>query len=306
MTNGEMAFMALAEELNFTRAAERIFMSQQGLSDHIKRLEKEYEAVLVNRKPEVSLTAAGKELKRALISKQAMEQDLKRNIADIEHGDTGYVRVGISSSRVRVFSSDIIQRFHYEHPGVRLTIIAEPTNVLLSLLEQGKLDVVIGVDPSPVKGLSIEPIFDDPLYVAVPEHLALERTGDDDLVDLHLYQDVPFIRDLHDNLTVSAIDSYLAQNNIHLNDIISINDYNEQAALCSRLDGAMFCSKSFAFFTGGEIVRKGLRILGIKGFTHSLAICLITADERVYPRCVDNFIEVARESLTLFSENHIK
>ena len=55
MTNSEIAFMALAEELNFTRAAERIFMSQQGLSDHIKRLEAEYDTQLVTRRPEVTL-----------------------------------------------------------------------------------------------------------------------------------------------------------------------------------------------------------------------------------------------------------
>lgn len=79
----------------------------------------------------------------------------------------------------------------------------------------------------------------------------------------------------------------------------------EQAALCCRLDAAMFCSKSFAFFSGGEIMRKGLRILGIKGLRHSVAICMITAKPRVYPKCVRDFMDVARESLMRFFDRHI-
>lgn len=306
MTNGELAFIALAEELNFTRAAERIYMSQQGLSDHIKRLEKEYDTVLVTRKPEVALTDSGRELYKMLMAKQSMESDVRRMIADIDHGDVGEVRVGISSARARVFSSDIVQRFHNKHPRVHISIVCDLTRVLLSMLEAGDLDLVIGVNPQAGKDLVIEPLFEDPLYVAVPEQIAKERTGDEDRVDLHKYQDVPFIRDLHQSASASTIDSFLARENISLNNVVSINDYNEQAALCMRLGGAMFCSKSFAFFEGGEIMRKGLRILGIKGLHHSVTICLITSAPRVYTRCVREFIDITKDSLLQFYEDHIK
>ena len=73
MTNGELAFIALAEEKNFTRAAEKIFMSQQGLSDHIRRLEQEYNTVLVTRKPSIELTGSGRALYNMLLEKQTME-----------------------------------------------------------------------------------------------------------------------------------------------------------------------------------------------------------------------------------------
>lgn len=305
MTNGELAFMALAEELNFTRAAEKIYMSQQGLSDHVRRLEKEYNTTLVTRKPEVALTETGHELYRMLLSKQSMEYDVRRMITDIDQGDVGEVRVGISSARVRAFTSDIVQEFYYKHPRVRVRIVCELTSVLVQMLQQGELDFVIGVNPEPGKDILVEPLFEDPLYVAVPEHIARERTGDADRVDLRLYQDVPFIRDLHDSATVNVIDNFLAQQNIILNNVIAINDYNEQAALCSRLDGAMFCSKSFAFFKGGEIMRKGLRILGIKGLQHSVTICLITAKPRVYPKCVREFMDITKDSLQQFYEDNI-
>lgn len=305
MTNGELAFMALAEELNFTRAAEKIYMSQQGLSDHIKRIEKEYDTVLVNRKPEVHLTPSGQELYNMLQAKQAMEQDIHRMIAGIDNGDVGEVRVGISSSRIRVFTSDIVQRYHDAHPDVKIHIVSDLTFILMGMLEQGQLDFVIGVEPAPGKDLVIEPLFKDPLYLAVPDHIAKARTGDDEIADLKDYTDVPFIRDLNQSATGNVIDAFLARKNIHLKSIISMNDYNEQAALCNRLGAAMFCFKSFAFFTGGDIMRKGLRVLGIKDFDHSVTVCMITSGVRVYPRCVKDFIEVTRESLREFASKHI-
>lgn len=52
-------FMVCAEELNFTRAAKRLFISQQSLSNHIKKLEEEYGVLLFNRGTHITLTEAG-------------------------------------------------------------------------------------------------------------------------------------------------------------------------------------------------------------------------------------------------------
>lgn len=305
MTNGELAFIALAEEKNFTKAAEKIYMSQQGLSDHIKRLEQDYNTTLVTRKPSVELTGSGRALYNMLLEKQTMDRDIRRLISDIDQGDEGEVRVGITSSRMRVISSDIIQKYHEAHPNVHIRIISDITVILMDMLEAGDLDLVIGVNPDARRGLDIEPVFDDPLYIAVPEKIALERSGDAGKVDISVYQDVPFIRDVNLSKTSNEVDAFLIRNNIRLNAIIEINDYNEQAALCNRLGAAMFCSKSFAFFSGGEIIRKGLRILEVEGLDHSVSICLVTSGSRLYPKCVTDFVDTARSSLKHFFDKHI-
>lgn len=55
-------FLITAEELNFTRAAERLYISQQALSSHIKRLEEEYHVQLFARKPSLHLTPEGEQM----------------------------------------------------------------------------------------------------------------------------------------------------------------------------------------------------------------------------------------------------
>ena len=55
-------FLIAAEELNFTRASERLFITQQALSSHIKRLEEEYNIQLFERRPALHLTLEGEQM----------------------------------------------------------------------------------------------------------------------------------------------------------------------------------------------------------------------------------------------------
>ena len=56
-------FLVAAEELNFTRAARKLYISQQSLSNHISNLEKEFDVILFNRTSPLTLTYAGRALK---------------------------------------------------------------------------------------------------------------------------------------------------------------------------------------------------------------------------------------------------
>ena len=56
-------FLVAAEELNFTKAAKKLFISQQSLSNHISNMEKEFDVILFNRTTPLTLTYAGQALK---------------------------------------------------------------------------------------------------------------------------------------------------------------------------------------------------------------------------------------------------
>ena len=70
-------FLLVAEEANISRAAKRAFVSQQCVSDHIKRLEQEYEVLLFDRKPHLKLTQAGETMLQTLRNISILEQNME-------------------------------------------------------------------------------------------------------------------------------------------------------------------------------------------------------------------------------------
>ena len=71
-------FMTVVEEMSISRAAARSFVTQQCVSDHIKRIEEEYKVILFNRRPKLSLTPAGEEMYKTLCKIAELESDLEK------------------------------------------------------------------------------------------------------------------------------------------------------------------------------------------------------------------------------------
>ena len=80
-------FSEAAKDLHFTKTAERLFISQQNLSSHIKRLEDRYQVQLFERKPRVMLTYAGKRMLKYAEEMLAREGDLREEMKEIQ-GET--------------------------------------------------------------------------------------------------------------------------------------------------------------------------------------------------------------------------
>ena len=89
-------FLIVAEEMNVTRAAERLNISQQALSGHIKRLEDEYNVEFFYRKPVFRLTPAGE--KMIFFGRQILqsESSMRAAFSDITENARATLRLGIS------------------------------------------------------------------------------------------------------------------------------------------------------------------------------------------------------------------
>ena len=96
-------FLVVAEELNVTRAAERLVISQQALSSHIKRLEDEYNVELFYRKPVFRLTPAGQQM--VFFGKQILQSEasMRAAFSDITENARATLRFGISRMRADIF-----------------------------------------------------------------------------------------------------------------------------------------------------------------------------------------------------------
>jgi len=174
-------FVAVAEELNFRRAAERLHISQPPLTAQIQQLERILEVQLFERnKQRVLLTAAGREL---LIHAERILADVaatRVKVVNAMSGDGGELRIGYTESAIYVgFILETIQRFRSERPAVKLTLYPMKSTAQLAALERGELDIgfVWALPDRPSTLLEYETIWDEPLMMAAPRENPLAQVG---------------------------------------------------------------------------------------------------------------------------------
>ncbi|MDO5133409.1 MAG: LysR family transcriptional regulator [Eubacteriales bacterium] len=167
-------FLTLVEEMNFTRAAQRLFITQQSLSGHIKRLEDEYGVTLFERRPILRLTAEGENM--VFYARQILraQNSMLSDFADLSARRTAYLDIGISYLRSAMFGSGIWRRFHRQYPNIRVRMVEQNTTVLLDLLQRGEISLMVGVDIRPVPGLLVMPALRERVCCVVDRDLYAE------------------------------------------------------------------------------------------------------------------------------------
>ena len=142
-------FVAVSEELSFTRAAERLRLAQPPLSRHIKNLEERLGVQLFERsKRSVSMTPGGlaflESAREIMIQvRRASEAARRATKGEVDRLEVGFVSAVLSKELVEVFSN-----FRRRHPGIQLNLHDRLPSEQLDSLAKGDLDIgFIGVAP---------------------------------------------------------------------------------------------------------------------------------------------------------------
>jgi DNA-binding transcriptional LysR family regulator len=159
-------FAVVAEHGNVRRASEALDLSPGALSKSLHRLESAMNARLFDRTPKgVELTPVGSALLAKVRRLTLTFDDIAREAMDLGKGLAGHIRVGASPADSEILP-EACSALLREAPNVTLNITVSDTDVILPLLQEGKLDLLFNVLPkSPVEGLHHEVLFDDQ-YVA--------------------------------------------------------------------------------------------------------------------------------------------
>jgi len=162
-------FKTVAEELHFTKAATRLFISQPPLSRQIKELEEELQVQLFLRNnKQVTLTHAGKYFKIEVDALFARLEESKEVARKIHEGVSGELKIGYISSVYQSHLAEILKSMQKEFPYLKTSLFEVPTLTQIKELEEGRLDVGILRAPVLSGKLKVESLFFDPFVVVIP------------------------------------------------------------------------------------------------------------------------------------------
>lgn len=138
------SFIAVAEERNFSRAAERLYVEQPNLSRKIKNLEKKLNGKLFNRKKRpLTLTQAGE---RFLIDARSILAQLEQTVQitqKICRGEKGCLKLGFTSSIANSILPDILNTFRQDYPEVELSCRQMASDRQIKELQDNQIDVAL-------------------------------------------------------------------------------------------------------------------------------------------------------------------
>ena len=164
-------FSELAKDLHITRTANRPFISQQTLSNHIQRLEDYYGTKLLHRKPALSLTTAGEFVLGFADVVNKEQVNLKDILSDISQQERGVLRFGASNLRLNMCLPAILPQFSARYPNVDIRITDAVTARLEPLVLDGSLDFAVTLNGEDHPKLVSHQLMDDQVYLCVADSL---------------------------------------------------------------------------------------------------------------------------------------
>ncbi|HVJ54208.1 MAG TPA: LysR substrate-binding domain-containing protein [Aliidongia sp.] len=172
-------FVAVAEELHFTRAAERLGIKQPPLSLQIRQLEQELGTPLFYRLTRgVELTEAGGVLLEEAYRILSQVEQAKIGVRSRARGDTGSIHLGFAGATYfQPLVPGIVRAYRERYPLVSLSPEASNTPRLVAGLRNDEIDIAFVRPPvGEADGLTIEPLVEEPMVIVLPRSHA--RAGD--------------------------------------------------------------------------------------------------------------------------------
>ncbi|CAN5714858.1 LysR substrate-binding domain-containing protein [soil metagenome] len=285
-------FAAVAEELHFGKAAEKLGMTQPPLSQSIQRLESELGIRLFERTHRsVELTPVGSQLLPYVREILAGTQRLPRLAQQLFRGDVGELRLAFVSTADYGVLPQLLQRFSSRFPSVRIDLLEATSDLQIDALISEQIDagIIIGAGASTIPGsLEYLPLQTERLMLAVPEN----DDSPASTARLDSYAERPLVifprrvaPSLHDAITSCfssrGLTPRFGQEAIQMQTIVS---------LVSPGLGIAIVPESLR-----SLQRSGVRYLQIEGETPEIESGLIWRKANSLPT-LRNLIRIARDS----------
>ena len=164
----------VVQEKSFSRAAKKLSVSQPAISLQIKKVEKELDITIFDRKSHpLSLTQEGETLLEYLNQRDLLEKDFRERLRSLSSLERGTLRIGGTSAFNLAFVPDMVSRFSELYPGVDIKVMDGTIAQLRREILDGNLDLSI-LSPTQMRsGLHLEPLKETKIYYCLPPHIKL-------------------------------------------------------------------------------------------------------------------------------------
>ena len=295
----------VAEELNITRAAERLYISQQSLSNHISNMERELDVKLFTRSPKLTLTYAGNLLVDTASQILELNNQYLAKVSDINRHYLGVLRVGVSHTCGLALLPKILPRFREEFPLVEFSLFEGNSTQLEDELSHGRIDLMICFEPITMEGVTTVPLTRQQLMMVVPKSFTQERFGDQadeirecyrDHADISAFEDLPFVLIKKGNRTRSIVDKLFNANHFTPKLILETENTVTTLVMAQSGIGITICPELFLLAmpsgTGGD---RDVDIFPLADPTTNGNLVACYRPDRYLSHFGERFLEMAQE-----------
>ena len=316
LLNNYQYFIVLAEEMNISRAAERLYISHQCLSKYLKNLEREYNITFFERSPKLSLTPAGQVYLEMLRQVQFLEDNLNNQLDDIRQSKKGAIRFGTTEGRYRVLVPNLLADFKRIYPDVKLQTEYTTSEQLCDRILNNELDLALmnkrDINPNQFE---MQTILDEKLYMVISDHLlaqyfpaeypACKKTFSRgvDLAKCDALK-IPFVLNYRGFNSREILEDHLNSRGLQLNCVLEMTQQDMHFMLAARDYAACFCWAMYLptiqqTNAGSSLCH--LNVFPIKGLTGTNQVVLVKPKGKILPAYGRDLIRLIKQNCTTFS-----
>ena len=242
-------FITLVEQESFTKASERLQVSQQTLSARLGALEKSLEVKLITRGNPLSLTPAGMVFLLYAREQKQAQQDMLRQIGEVTGSGVGTLKIAISHLRSRTIMPFVVKRIRERLPKVQVKLLEGTNRELLRMAERAEVDAVIARFEDIHPGVDLYPIYQEEIVLAIDKTLLEEvcKMPAQEAKDLVLSQGVaalahcPFVLGTLDDIAGRIAYSVLRNAGIKPSIVATSENMGTLLGMAQEGLGALFC-----------------------------------------------------------------
>lgn len=245
-------FSMVAHEKSFTKAANKLYITQQTLSAHIASIEKELGCQLLIRRVPLELTYAGEVFLKYASDIMKKYESMEYEFKDISHEDKGILKIGIGHTRGRTIMPKLIMEFQKKYPKIEIHLVEDLNDVLQQKLLEGEIDLAIAKFDNSEPEIISEDFYKEEIVLLIADQLLNELYKDEKeqiikklmQKDINVLSECPFLLNGQRDIIGKIGHSILAQGNFIPKIKVISSNTGTLLNLCMYGAGACFCTEN--------------------------------------------------------------